>query len=38
MPTAAPPPDHDPWRDVEGSHISPFCSVKQVDEHPESGG
>jgi len=32
-----PQPDHDPWRDVEGSHISLFCWVEQVAEHPEAG-
>lgn len=37
MPTRAPQPAHDPWRDVDGTHISLFCWVEQVAEHPESG-
>jgi hypothetical protein len=38
MPDAAPgPPVQDPWCDVEGRHVSLFCWVEQVAEHPEHG-
>lgn len=35
MPADAPRPTDDPWRDADGIHISLFCWVEQVAEHPE---
>ncbi|MGH4005602.1 MAG: hypothetical protein ACRDSO_16025 [Pseudonocardiaceae bacterium] len=35
MPVAAPRPAHDPWCDVDGTHISLFSRVEQVAENPE---
>lgn len=37
MPAKAPRPTGDPWRDADGTHISLFCWVEQVAEHPEQG-
>ncbi|MGH3963966.1 MAG: hypothetical protein ACRDRY_12030 [Pseudonocardiaceae bacterium] len=39
MDVAAPRPAHDPWCDVDGTHISLFGSrVEQVAENPEHEG
>ncbi|MGH3695626.1 MAG: hypothetical protein ACRDRX_16835 [Pseudonocardiaceae bacterium] len=35
MSAAAPRPAQDPWRDVEGAHLSLFCWVEQVRESPQ---
>lgn len=37
MPGETPRPTDDPWRDADGAHISLFCWVEQVAEHPEEG-
>ena len=37
MPDAAPGPVQDRWCDVAGRHVSLFCWVEQVAEHPEHG-
>jgi hypothetical protein len=37
MPDAAPGPVQDRWCDVQGRHVSLFCWVEQVAEHPEHG-
>lgn len=37
MPDVAPRPVQDRWCDAEGVHISQFCWVEQVAEHPEHG-
>lgn len=37
MPDEAPGPVQDRWCDVDGAHISLFCWVEQVAEHPEHG-
>lgn len=35
MSAAAPRPAQDPWRDVDGAHLSLFCWVEQVTESPQ---
>lgn len=35
MSVAVPRPAQDPWRDVDGAHLSLFCWVEQVTESPE---
>lgn len=35
MPHEAPGPVQDRWCDVDGAHISLFCWIEQVAEHPE---
>lgn len=37
MPDEAPGPVQDRWCDVDGEHVSLFCWVEQVAEHPEHG-
>ncbi|MGH7751041.1 MAG: hypothetical protein ACREQ5_40690 [Candidatus Dormibacteria bacterium] len=37
MPADTPRPTPDRWRDAEGTHISLFCWIEQVAEHPEPG-
>ena len=37
MSDAVPGPVADRWRDVEGRHVSLFCWVEQVAEHPDQG-
>lgn len=37
MPDEAPGPTQDRWCDVEGRHVSLFCWVEQVAEHPQQG-
>ncbi len=37
MPAHTPRPIPDRWRDAEGAHISLFCWIEQVADHPDSG-
>lgn len=38
MPADTPRPTPDRWRDSEGTHISLFCWIEQVAEHPPNQG
>ncbi|MGH3601347.1 MAG: hypothetical protein ACRDQH_13925 [Pseudonocardiaceae bacterium] len=37
MPTDTPRPTQDRWSDAEGTHISLFCWIEQVTDHPQPG-